>query len=384
MKLLNGAWVAGVSLAFSTVLWSAPGADLLRGPIRGGFSVAEADRETGARKYALWGESATPLSADRWEIESPRLELYGEAESTNLVFAPDRCVFDRVEQRIVSTAPLRVWSGDGYLQMEGEGFSLDLEARQLWVSNRVSAVMSKRLFARQTGFGTGSVNVGSMAEGADVIRIQSNRLEYGNDRAEFRDAVRAEDAEGRVECRALSVDLAPGAPDVRALRAAGEVRFTAGDLTVESEAADYDPLAGRLELTGNPRWVYRERPGYAQRIVLYRDQRKGSATGGTRMELPPGSMVLPAVSPGGVAVGSGAEPAAEPVTIAAQTLELEPLDDASEQQLVLLKGEVSVQQGESRMRSDELRVIVHGTRHSLERAKATGNVHMVRGADRMK
>ena len=143
---IGTAWIAVVVLALTVAGWGIHGADVLRGPIRGGFSVAEADRETGARKYALWGESATPLTADRWEIQSPRLELYGEGDTTNLVFRPSRCLFDRKTQRITSSEPLQVWSGDGYLQMQGEGFALDLEARRLWVSNRVEAVMNKRLF----------------------------------------------------------------------------------------------------------------------------------------------------------------------------------------------------------------------------------------------
>jgi lipopolysaccharide export system protein LptA len=370
--------VVGV-LALAVAGWPTQGADVLQGPIRGGFSVAEADADTGARKYALWGESATPLTADRWEIRSPRLELYGEGDTTNLVFRPSTCLFDRKTQQITSSEPLQIWSGDGYLQMQGEGFSLDLEARRLWVSNRVEAVMNKRLFERQGAGTIGDVRPGVAGAGPEVIRIQSHRLEYGNERAKFLDRVRAEDGEARLECQELSVDLTPGSPDVRGLRAAGGVRFESGELVVESSEADYDPAAGRLELGGEPRWQYRGRPGQAQRVVLDRDRRAMSATGGVRMELPGESFVMPEFAGSAFGPSRQGQTPSGPVLIIAEVLEVEPRGDGVDGQAIVLRGEVSIEQGENRVRCNELRLWTEG--RDMAQTAAAGNVLIERGAE---
>jgi lipopolysaccharide export system protein LptA len=373
-------WAVGLGLLGLGM--SAQGADVLRGPIRGGFSVAEADRETGARKYALWGESATPLTADRWEIQSPRLELYGEGDTTNLVFMPSRCVFDQKTQEITSTEPLKVWSGDGYLQMQGEGFSLDLEARRLWVSNRVEAVMDKRLFEAAGGVTGRNVRPGTAGSGAEWIRIQSDRLEYGNDRAEFLDRVGAEDAEGRLECQRLAVDLTPGSSDVRGLRASGEVLFVMGELRVEAAQADYDPVAGQLELEGDPRWVYRQRPGRARKVVLNRDRQALSAAGEVRMELPSESFSVPRLPGGRDLVGRESEGAGV-VRVMAERLEVEPRSDGGNGQRVLLQRGVVIEQGTNRLRCEEFRLHTEGDGHALARAEAMGNVVIERGMERL-
>lgn len=361
---------------------SAQGADLPRGPIRGGFSVAEADRETGERKYALWGESATPLTADRWEIQSPRLELYGEGDTTNLVFMPSRCVFDQKTQGITSNEPLKVWSGDGYLRMQGEGFSLDLEARRLWVSNRVEALMDKRLFEAAGGVTGRNVRPGTAGSGAELIRIQSDRLEYGNDRAEFLDRVGAEDADGRLECQRLAVDLTPGSTDVRGLRASGEVVFVMGELRVEAAQADYDPVAGQLELDGDPRWEYRQRPGRARKVVLNRDRQTLSAAGEVRMELPSESFSMPTL-PGGRNLVRRESEGAGVVRVMAERLEVEPRLDGGNGQRVLLQREVVIEQGTNRLRCEEFRLHTEGEGHVVARAEAMGKVVIERGIERL-
>jgi lipopolysaccharide export system protein LptA len=355
----------------------AQGADLLRGPIRGGFSVAEADRETGARKYALWGESATPLTAEEWEIQSPRLELYGADGTTNLVFMPSRCNFSRKTQRITSSEALRMWTGDGNLRMQGEGFALDLEARRLWVSNRVEAVINKALFQKKDGLEPVRGAVGS-----GVILVRSDRLEYGSNRVEFLDGVRAEDADGHLECRRLVVDLVADSSDVRALGADGAVRFAAAELQVQAGEAVYEPAEGRLTLTGEPHWVFRQRPGRARVVVLDRDRRAFSAEGEVRMELPAESFSVPAFSGVKTNAVRGAQ-GEGPVLVLADRMTAEPQPGQTNRHNVVLRGGVTIQQGEGRLRSREFLVQTEGEEHTVRRAEATGEVTIERGLERM-
>jgi lipopolysaccharide export system protein LptA len=378
----TGRGFVGLALAMAILEWPAQGAEVLRGPIRGGFSVAEADAETGARKYALWGESATPLGGEEWEIQSPRLELYGVGGVTNLVFMASRCFFNGKSEQITSSEALRMWTGDGYLRMQGEGFLLELGVRRLWVSNRVEAVMSKSLFEREDALSVGRRRTESVEGEADEMLIRSDRLEYGSDRAEFQDHVRVEDADGRLDCERLVVNLAPDSRDVQALRAEGEVRFTAGEIEVESSEALYHPTTGRLELTGDPRWVFRQRPGRAQEVVLDRDRRALSAVGEVRMELPASSFVLPA-GLGGEAVGLGKADGGEPVRLAADRLDVQPQPGETDRHRVILLGGVLVEQKEGRLRCHELLVLTKGSEHALDRVEATGGVVIERGLERM-
>jgi lipopolysaccharide export system protein LptA len=351
-------------------------ADLLRGPIRGGFSVAEADQETGRRKYALWGESATPLTSSLWEIQSPRLELYGADDTTNLVFMPARCLYHREDQRITSSETLRMWTGDGYLRMQGEGFALDLEARRLWVSNRVEAVMNKMLF-REAGQA-----VSARAGEGGAILVRSERLEYGNDRVEFLGGVRAEDAEDRMDCEQLVVDLVPQSSDVRLLIAEGAVRFAATDIQVEAERAAYAPASGRLQLTGNPRWLFRQRPGRAREVELDRERQAFSATGDVQMELPAEALALPELRMG-QSPAPRAKPGDEPVHVRAERMDAGPEAGETNRHTVVLRGEVAIEQGDVRLRCREFLLRTEGQEHRAQRAEAEGAVRIDRGSEWM-
>ena len=380
-------FTAGLVLAMGIVGFNARAADVLRGPIRGGFSVAEADRETGARKYALWGESATPLTADLWEVQAPRLELYGVGETTNLVFMPNRCLFDRHTKQITSGEPLRMWTGDGYLRMEGEGFTLDLEARRLWVSNRVEAVISKSLFKSERAGAPALGGAGTESAGADAdtILIRSERLEYGDDRVEFLEAVRAEDAEGRLDCQRLALDLASSeSRDVRALRAEGEVRFAATDIEVEAGRADYLPATEQLELEGDPKWVFRGRPGRAEKVVVDRARLSLSAVGGVQMELPAETFAMPAISGTMNARTRVMESdKAEPVRLVADRMDVQRQPGEIDRHEVVLRGGVTMEQGDGRLKCEELLVETKGNENAVSRAEATGDVLFEQGSDRM-
>jgi lipopolysaccharide export system protein LptA len=350
-------------------------ADMLRGPIRGGFSVAEADRETGKRKYALWGESATPLTSTEWEIQSPRLELYGVDDTTNLVFMPSRCLFNRDSQRITSSETLRMWTGDGLLRMEGEGFALDMEARRLWVSNRVEAVMNKRLFREEA-------SPVPAQGGEDAILVRSERLEYGNDRVDFLGGVRVEDVEDRLDCERLAVDLVPDSSDVRSLRAEGAVRFEAAEIQAEAGRAIYEPASGRLELTGNPHWVFRQRPGRARMVVLDRNRQAFSADGEVEMELPSEAFVLPELRMGRAPAQRSGD-RSETVRVTADRMDAGPEPGQTNRHNIALRGGVSIQQGEGRLESREFLVQTEGQEHAVRRAEAEGEVRIARGVEWM-
>ena len=148
--------------------------------------------------------------------------------------------------------------------------------------------------------------------------------------------------------------------------------------------ADYDPAVGRLELGGEPRWKYRGRPGQAQNVVLNRDRRAMSATGGVRMELPAESFVMPEIAGGAFAPSGQSQDASGPVLIIADLLEVEPRSDGGDGQAVLMRGEVTIERGENRLRCNELRLWTEGKDHAPARAEAVGNVLIERGAERMR
>ncbi len=369
-----------LALGLGTRALEMSGGELLQGPIRGGFSVAEADRETGARKYALTGVSATPLTGEDWEIQSPRLELYGVGGATNLVFMPSRCFFNRKTEIITSTDALRMWTGDGYLRMQGEGFMFNLKARRLWVSNRVEAVMSKRMFGKPGELAAGNAQPGT--NGSAEILVKSDRLEYGDDRAEFLEHVRAEDAENRMECQKLTVDLTPGSREVRVLRVAGGVRLNNPELQVEAERADYQPADGRLELEGNPQWVFRGRPGRADRVILDRGHRSLGATGGVEMELPAGSFILPAL-PGAVVAEAHPE-TAEAVRVTADQMDVTSQPGETNRQSIVLRGNVRVEQKGDHLSCRELEVRIEGEEHAIDRVEARQEVVIEREMERVR
>jgi lipopolysaccharide export system protein LptA len=280
-------WLSGYLLAamLGCLGWVGWGADLLEGPIRGGFSVAEADPETGQRLFLLRGQSATPLSANQWEILGARLELYGEDGTTNLVFTPARCIYQQKEKYVTSSEELRVVTGDGLMAIEGTGFGFDLTSRRLVVSNAVHAVLRKEVVHQQSPAGSAERVGPGTEDAAELIQIRSNRLEFEGEQALFLGQVRVEDAQGWMTSRRLLVDLELATRRAERIVAEEEVSLQSNKLRAQAGQVIYNPVNERLEMAGNPQWQFEGRSGRADSIVFERIEQSIEAQGGVEMEI---------------------------------------------------------------------------------------------------
>jgi lipopolysaccharide export system protein LptA len=374
-----GSWwwscfLAGSIWCGGFLAWSA---DMLRGPIRGGFSVAEADRETGQRQFHLRGESATPVSADEWAIEGARLEIYGADGATNLVFTPTRCIYHQKAQRVTSPDELRVVSGDGQMAIQGIGFGLDLASRRLVISNAVHAVLRKDVVRAEppSGAVTGST---------EVIEIRSDHLEFEGEEALFLGRVRVDDAQGWMTCNRLRVDLELASRRVEMILAEEEVALESNEIRAWAGRVTYDPSMERLELEGDPEWQFEGRSGRAEFVMLDRLEQRVEALGQVEMEIAARAFLPESVWPAALRPDfeqEGQEPRI--VRVRSDTFSFGPDPVRTNGHRATFRGQVEVTEQALRLECGQLIVETDEPGQQARRAVASERVVFERATDRI-
>jgi lipopolysaccharide export system protein LptA len=382
-----GSWLLswmGAWLVYGVAGWQAWCAEVMQGPVRGGFSVAEADRETGERKWLLRGESATPTSTDEILIQGARMEVYGAGGVTNLVFNPERCIYHQRTRRVTSSERLGVLTGDGQMAIEGVGFGLELESGVLVVSNDVRALIRRDTLQAGRPGGVGTVGAASAASGdADRMEVRADRLEYETARAIFLGQVRVEDGRGVMTCRRLEAELNVTTREVERILAQEEVIVESEQVRGRAERVTYDPASERLVLEGEPSWEIEGRTGRADRVTVARLERRVNGVGGVRMEIPARALVPGGVWPGRLS-GDAAAPGLEgPMKVASDEFEYGPDPVRTNVNVMIFRGEVLVEESGSTLRCGMLTVETSEAGQEARLAVAEEGVVMERGQERI-
>jgi hypothetical protein len=88
-------------------------------------------------KSLLEGAEAQPQPGGLIQIASFKLQMFDEQGETTMVVTAPRCIFDTSQQTVSSDGPLQLWTSDGKLLLEGEGFFWQHANRHLMISNHV-------------------------------------------------------------------------------------------------------------------------------------------------------------------------------------------------------------------------------------------------------
>ena len=219
----------------------------------------------------------------RQPLETVRVEYYDGKGGTNLVFAGTNCVYDARRRIAESPGTLRVMSGDGQLDLEGQGFTWWQTNNDLVISNRIETRVRR------------PESLGGVADplGGQDLRVTSDRFRfnYRSNLIVYSGRVRVEDARVRMSSGWLTI--VPSAEGGIARMVAEEDvkivdRSTGGETTARKAVYQVDGQRETVELSGNPRYREGVHEGTADRFVLDRRRDALEAVGNARIVFPLG------------------------------------------------------------------------------------------------
>jgi lipopolysaccharide export system protein LptA len=237
----------------------------------------------------------------------------------------------------------------------------------------------------QTGRGSPSAGLGAPTASAAPIEITADELQIQQDRrlATFVGRVDAQQGDWRLRSDRVRVHYSDGSgrgerQSISRIEAEGRVQIRSTDQEADGDRADYDVDAGTLVMHGNVVLASRGNAVRGQQLVS--DRNSGVSTlGGGRVQ----GRFLPT---GGPSAGSRPAPRPsaaapqEPILIAANALEVR-----QNQETALFYGSVDAEQGELRLRSDNLRIryaaTPQGSQQSVSRIDADGNVQVTTSSE---
>jgi lipopolysaccharide export system protein LptA len=236
-------------------------------------------RISGAEAYYQLGSSSIP-------IKGLRVEFYDLSGKTNLLIEAEDCIYSKVQEQdfATSTNRLRVTSGGGELQLEGQGFLWRKNADVLTVSNATRALIQRK----------------------QPVEITSRGSEFSQTerRVSFWDKVRAHDPEMDITSEWLTIKLRATNSAMETVSSESQVEQIVAETNVvvslpdqqtetRSDRAEYQFENGqdRVELTGHPTWKRAEREGSADRLLFDRHTKLFIAQGNSYAKLPSGDMI---------------------------------------------------------------------------------------------
>jgi lipopolysaccharide export system protein LptA len=379
----------GISVLCALAAYGAP---VLEGPIVG-FSVDEADRATGRRRWLLRAERAQPLPVDRYQLTGTRLEMYDEAGGTNLVLMAPRCFFDPRTRTVSSPDTLQVSSGAGGFAIEGQGFGYvpgssaptNQVAGILTISNQVHATVRKDFVNTPTD------RLGADAAGArpsqapdEVVHIYSRWLALRPEVAVFRDDVRVDDSDGTLACEVLTARFTERDWRMQSLAAEENVRMESGEIRAEAGRAAYDTATDLLELSGSPLWRMGGRAGHADQVVVDRRRRHLKATGDVAVTLPAEALAADgAWLPQERSERGGVQPELKPIQVLADEGEFQPEAAGTNVTLGVFRGNVRVRNERGQLACERLTVATLGRDYQVQTMIAEQNIIIEQGKSRV-
>ncbi|HOY58159.1 MAG TPA: LptA/OstA family protein, partial [Verrucomicrobiota bacterium] len=263
------------------------------------FTVPVYDRDDPNRMVALLSGSIAEFDlSGRQPLETVRVEYYDGKGGTNLVFVGTNCVYDARRRTAESPGTLRVMSGDGRLDLEGQGFTWWQTNNDLVISNRVET----RVRRPET--------VGGVADplGGQDLRVSSDRFRfnYRSNLIVYSGHVRVEDPRVRMSSGWLTiVPSARGGIDRMVAEEDVKIvdRSTGGETTARTAVYQVDGQRETVELSGEPRYREGVREGTADRFILDRRRDVLEAVGNARIVFPlgaggtPGLLAIPGPGP---------------------------------------------------------------------------------------
>ena len=387
-RIWRWACAPGISLLLAL---AAEGAQMLEGPIVG-FSVDEADRVTGHRRWLLRAERALPLSDGRYELTGARLEMYGDAGGTNLVMVAPRCFFDPRSKTVSSPGTLQVNSGEGGFAIEGQGFgyapassALTNQATGiLTVSNQVHATVRKD-FVNTAADRPGAASGPRQSQAADeAAHIYSRRLTLQPEVAVFRDDVRLEDSEGKLACEVMTARFTERDWRMQSLAAEQNVRMESGEIRAEAGRAAYDTATDLLELSGAPLWRMGRRAGHADQVVVDRRRRHLKATGNVAVTLPAEALAADgAWLPQDRSERGAVQPELKTIQVLADEGEFQPEAAGTNVTLGVFRGNVRVRNERGQLACERLTVATLGRDYQVQTMIAEQNIIIEQGKSRV-
>jgi len=247
------------------------------------------DRDNPNRIVALLSGSLAEFQlSGRQPLATVRVEYYDEKGQTNLVFMGTNCVYDARRRTAESPEALQVMTGDGRLELEGEGFTWWQTNNDLVISNRVQTRI------RRPASRDGDPD----PLGGQDLRVTSDRFRfsYPSNRIVYSGHVRVEDPRVQMTCARLTI-LRSAAGGIERMVAEDDVvmvdRLGGGQATARVAEYVVDGARETVELTGNPRFHEGVREGTAERFVLDRRKSTLRAIGAARLVFPAGAQGAP-------------------------------------------------------------------------------------------
>ncbi|MGV3756972.1 MAG: LPS export ABC transporter periplasmic protein LptC [Verrucomicrobiota bacterium] len=102
----------------------------------------------------LFAKEAVPKGGSLTELTGVRAETYSYDKGvkiTNLIVHATNSIYDNKLKVATSDKPVAAQTGDGNLKLSGVGFRYEQADSKLVLSNRVKAVISRKLFEKEEG-----------------------------------------------------------------------------------------------------------------------------------------------------------------------------------------------------------------------------------------
>ena len=370
---------------------AAHGAQELEGPIIG-FSVDEADRTTGRRRWLLRAERAQPLPEDRYQLTGARLEMYTETGATNLILVTPRCFYDPKSKTVNSPDALQVSSGEGGFAIEGQGFGYAPAAGGLTnqatgiltISNQVHATVLKDFVKTSTNRSVTMSDPRQSPAADEAVQIYSRRLTLQPELAVFREDVRVEDSDGELTCGVLTARFTEKDWRMQSLAAEQNVRMQSGEIRAEAGRATYESATGLVELRDSPRWRMGSREGRADQVVVDRRRRHVQATGNVAATLPAETLAADgAWLPEDRSERRAVERELKPIQVLADEGEFQPEAARSDVTLGVFRGNVRVRNDRGQLACERLTVATWGRDYQVQTLVAEQDVVVEQGKNRV-
>lgn len=262
------------------------------------FTVPVYDRVDKSRLVArLSGEGDIKLSSQQ-VLETVRFEYFDAQGRTNLLIRGTNCVYDTRNRTASSPDPIQLRTGDGRLELQGQGFLWWQTNNDLVISNQVETTVRRPAALK-----------GNLPGPTGDLRVFADRLRlnYSSNLITYAGRVRVEDPRLRLTCRTLTI-LRAASGGIQRILAQEEVvildQITGGRTTADEAVYAVEEASETVELTGHPRWQEGVREGTADKFLLDRARDTLQAIGNARLVLPvgaagtPGLLVMPPTGTG--------------------------------------------------------------------------------------
>ncbi|MBI3878860.1 MAG: hypothetical protein HY301_02195 [Verrucomicrobia bacterium] len=251
----------------------------------GGFKMGQYDAQNRLKSVIAGKGAKSGTNFNEVFIEEIHIESYKDDGTLDFVAEAPKCQFNVSTRTASSAGPMRAFTADKRMQIEGTGFTFVQTNSTLVISNDVHTTI-RRDATNAPGAKTPATN----AAPEKPLEIFADHFQFDlpSKRVVYRDRVRADDPQMTLTCGLLTVFLAEQGGGFDKIVAEENVKVDSKTDGSHIEAAHgvYTRKDEQIELTGQPKWRQGLREGVAEKVVFHRTDRALEADGKVELKLP--------------------------------------------------------------------------------------------------